>query len=844
MAICPQINCKEYCPSKGVQLNKGLLKDAFISNQEYLLQHFTLEDLLYPFYKRAGKDLPQRSRPLAMFWETDLEGSNAGRFLMGAGNTLCFTDNPELKEMMDRLVEGISACADTDGYCMGFDREDMMILERANYTRSWLTRGLLAAMRSGSKTAGETIRKFQNWFNVYPHRRKVAELHLSYQGMIADMEMALSELGLEDDWLLSEKLYVIDSWIQELCDGKTTTVWQRPNDGAHGYELNGILGYLQLYLLSGDERYYQAVQSAWQMFHDYWIHIGGSVAICEEHDGIFNYFPGSRHVTADWHTGETCNNVWWLLLNNLLLQLYPEETKYADEIERSLYNVILPAQSADKGIRYHANLHGLKDAAYTENTCCEGTGTLLYGMLPALVYRLHTHDPGVTIQLFTDAVLNHSAGENCYTVSMETDFPANNRVKVTVQAQNPIQFPLRIRIPGWVSEDISMFCNGELTAVGKANSYVTIDRIWVGATEIEFTLKRKLTAQRYFGVSTVAGFERYVCMDGPILMAVTGQGQELSCPVGWADKHPTDSRSNWNNYHWIVNADPEDPESFKRFLGDRLKPYYLVGDQEYFTCYPLVPQKAAHWAITPEESYRFGLRRNVQCGDLQIQLAGIPAGSFQMGQTGFEPCETPVHGEQIEKPFFMGVFPVTQEQYRYITGVNPSYHQKDSCPVEQVTWYDAKVFIDKLNAMQQEVHFRLPTEKEWEYACRAGSKDINGYSNDTLRDFSQYMWNYQQLGIQAVETSAVPTSHSVGLKLPNTWGLYDMLGNVGEWCEDSYRSYEPGEFEELGLRVIRGGSFTDLATYCRCATRNALEPEWENRFTGFRLAADPLTQKS
>ena len=214
-----------------------------------------------------------------------------------------------------------------------------------------------------------------------------------------------------------------------------------------------------------------------------------------------------------------------------------------------------------------------------------------------------------------------------------------------------------------------------------------------------------------------------------------------------------------------------------------------------------------------------------------------------MGQAGFEPCETPVHKEQIEKPFFMGVFPVTQEQYRYVTGANPSYHQKDSCPVEQVTWYDAKAFIDKLNAMQQEVHFRLPTEKEWEYACRAGSQDINGYSNDTLRDFSQYMWNYQQLGIQAVETSAVPTSHPVGLKLPNTWGLYDMLGNVGEWCEDSYRSYEPGEFEELGLRVIRGGSFTDLATYCRCATRNALEPEWENRFTGFRLAADPLTKK-
>ena len=99
------------------------------------------------------------------------------------------------------------------------------------------------------------------------------------------------------------------------------------------------------------------------------------------------------------------------------------------------------------------------------------------------------------------------------------------------------------------------------------------------------------------------------------------------------------------------------------------------------------------------------------------------------------------------------------------------------------------------------------------------------------------MWNYQQLGTQSVETSALPTIHPVGMKLQNAWGLYDMLGNVGEWCADVYRSYEEGGFEDKDLRVIRGGSYTDLATYCRCATRNALEHNWKNRFTGFRVAA-------
>ena len=105
MSVQPTIYFKELCPKQGVTLRKGLFKDAFTNNQQYLLQHFTLDDLLYPFFVRSKKAFLQRSRPLAMFWETDLEGSNAGRFLMGAGNTLCFTDNPELKEMMDKELK-------------------------------------------------------------------------------------------------------------------------------------------------------------------------------------------------------------------------------------------------------------------------------------------------------------------------------------------------------------------------------------------------------------------------------------------------------------------------------------------------------------------------------------------------------------------------------------------------------------------------------------------------------------------------------------------------------------------------------------------------------------------
>ncbi len=823
----PAMVSSEYAPQTGVKLNKGMLFDAFENNRSYLKKHFTLDDLRYPFLERVGKEGP-RSRPLAFFWETDLEGSNAGRFLMGAGHTLRYCEDPELRSEMDALVQTIAQCADEDGYCMGFRKEDMMILERANYTRSWLTRGLLAAYSSGNEQAGQVIRKFQDWFNNYSGRRKAAELHLSYQGMIAEMEVALSEIGKAEDWQKGESLYAIASWIEQLRAGNTKTIWQRPNDGAHGYELNGILSYLELYQLSGKEEYLEAVLSAWEMFKKYWIHIGGNVAICEEHDSVFNYLPGSRHISADKHTGETCNNVWWILLNHRLLQLFPNEEKYAREIEESLYNVVLPAQTGDLGIRYHAYLHGVKDDVYTENTCCEGTGTLLYGMLPSLVYSLHTGDAGVTVNLFADSEISFGSSA----LQMQTEFPKDNNVTLTVTAGG--KFPLRIRVPGWASKDVVFSVNGEEAATGKAGSYITIDRAWADGDRITFTLPRNLRTIRYEGMTVINGYERYAMMDGPILMAVSGQSQRISADrVAWNEKAGIDARANWNCVHWIGKLD----EDGNFVSGDlTVMPYYQVPQGQEFTCFPLVEHHCSA-TVTPMESYITGKRRSVTCGNMVMELAGIPAGEFLMGQEGFEPCETPVHQMAIDQSFFMGVYPVTQAQYEAIMGVNPSSDKGENKPVEMVSYDDALAFIGKLNSLQNEVEFYLPTEAQWEFACRSGSRDCSGYGTDTLRNFVRYMWNYQQLGMQSVETSTLPYAHEVGLKLQNAWGLYDMLGNVGEWCADVYQSYTPDGFYDEELRVIRGGTFNDLATYCRCATRNALEHNWKNRFTGFRVAA-------
>ena len=829
-----KVSTKEYRPMAGVTLGDGVFKDLFTNNQQYLMRHYTLNDLLYPFYVRAGKPAPERSHPLEIFWETELEGSNAGRFLMGAGYTLCFQENAALRERMDQLVAGIAECAEEDGYCMGYPKSHMMIMERANYTRTYLNRGLVAALAAGNQQAGRVLRAQQDWFYRYPHKYKIMELHLPWQGMLADTDAALSAVGKDTDIRCAEMTYVKKNWLEAILREDTRAIWKYPNDSTHSNELIAFFSYAQLYLLTGEPLYYRAVRKVWELIRKYWIHEGGTIALCEEHNNLHSYHPGSRPVTMDRHTGEVCASVMWIMLNDILLQLEPEKEDYAAEIERSLYNAMLPAQSGSDGIRYHTYLHGKKDKPTHENTCCEGTATQLYAILPALVYRRHSQDDGATVHLFAASRMEYATENGHVCLDMETDFPKGNDVTLTVRTDKPLPFPLRIRVPGWMAGDLEIFSGDTPVATGAPGTYITLDRLWEGETKLTFRLKRQLKALRYQGVSTVRGYERYALMDGPILMAVTGKPVELDKEsIGWAvATNPNDGRSVWNRKHWILNADPEDPQSFLSDPAFTLKPYYLVEADEAFTCYPLVPQKAAGYAISPEMSWRTGLRRSISCGDTRIELMGIPDGCFDMGQEGFEPCELPVHREWVEKPFFMGVYPVTQQQYQAVMGENPSFRKDPDCPVEMVTWEDALAFVDRLNQLQQEVRFYLPTEKEWEYACRAGSRDICGHATDLLTEFAPYAWSL-------ASCHGLYQPRPVGGKLQNAWGLYDMLGNVGEWCADIYRSYDPEGFCAPGLRTVRGGTAADLNTTCRCATRNAMEPDWKNKLTGFRVAAVP-----
>ncbi len=223
-----------------------------------------------------------------------------------------------------------------------------------------------------------------------------------------------------------------------------------------------------------------------------------------------------------------------------------------------------------------------------------------------------------------------------------------------------------------------------------------------------------------------------------------------------------------------------------------------------------------------------------------MEFVLIPAGEFLMGcSDGDSECddsEKPQHKVKISKPFYLGKYEVTQGQWEKVMGANPSYFKNCGvdCPVENVSWNDVKQFIQKLNADGRKGKYRLPTEAEWEYAARG---------SDTLTNRKSRYGNPDE--IAWYDKNSGGTTHPVGKKKPNAFGLYDMLGNVWEWTEDWYGNYQNGsETDPKGpesglLRVLRGGSWGFIVESARALNRGSNIPNNRDIFFGFRLVLMP-----
>jgi formylglycine-generating enzyme required for sulfatase activity len=225
---------------------------------------------------------------------------------------------------------------------------------------------------------------------------------------------------------------------------------------------------------------------------------------------------------------------------------------------------------------------------------------------------------------------------------------------------------------------------------------------------------------------------------------------------------------------------------------------------------------------------------------VKLEMVLIPAGEFLMG----DELEKPAHRVRITKPFYLGKYEVTQEQWRAVMGNNPSNSKGPKNPVEQVSWDDCQMFLKKLNAdfARGKGRFALPTEAQWEYACRAGSTSDYCFGDDKSQ-FGDYAWYRANSG---------DTTHPVGEKRPNDWGLYDMHGNVGEWCADLYdKSYYAGSVTDDPMgpatgsdRGCRGGSFANDPGYCRSACRGGDCGPGDRAYgVGFRACLAPADKQ-
>jgi len=239
--------------------------------------------------------------------------------------------------------------------------------------------------------------------------------------------------------------------------------------------------------------------------------------------------------------------------------------------------------------------------------------------------------------------------------------------------------------------------------------------------------------------------------------------------------------------------------------------------------------------------------------DMKLEMTWIPAGTFTMGTNSGEKDQAPAHEVTISNPFWMGTYEVSQRQFKMINSANPSRTVHLASPVDSITWEEATAFCSRLTERERAAGrlpdgfvYRLPTEAEWEYACRAGTDTLYSFGGDytILHKYGNYRDKSNPAPVSWRDDShsdGSPESSFPGKYQPNKFGLYDMHGNLREWCLDWYGSYgggsatDPSGSSKGSKRVVRGGAWTDSYQACASAARESDEPGRKFYGNGFRV---------
>ncbi len=513
---------KAQAPLTGVKLGEGLFMSTMENNISYLMNSFTFDQLVRNFRVKAGYPVEPLEERFKNMWFQILPGSEAGRFLTGAGNTLRWTENADMRKRMDDIVDIIDQSKEPDGYLMAFPKHTMFDYENGAYTRSWVSQGLIEAGYAGNKKAFPLLRGFYDWFDNCEYLPEMLRrVRQGTQGIIPITRTYFTPVGKPEDIQVVQQYFQENYWMEALAKRDPDAIWRYPYDRPHNYLVTGIEPYLDLYRATGAQKYLDAALGAWDLFHDNWEHVGGSLAINE---GAFLYEPKSYYLLHE--TGELCGNSFWIKLNQRFHLLYPEEEKYVSEIEKSIYNVAIANQYGPEGIRYFAKLTDRKygdhvpNTHHCMNTCCEGQGTRVFGSLPEYIYSVA--EDGIFVNLYAASEIKYSMKDQSMNLKMDTQFPYDPQVEILVGNEDPIRQLIRIRIPSWASKPMPIMVNGIREGTGNPGSYVVIERNWKNGDVISFALPMDFRITKYTGLEK--GFEdnHYAIEYGPILMAMVG----------------------------------------------------------------------------------------------------------------------------------------------------------------------------------------------------------------------------------------------------------------------------------------------------------------------------------
>lgn len=538
-------------PMGGVQLTGGALKDAFENNVSFL-KKFDMDRMLYWYRVHKGKPAP--GVPYAGdagHFENNLKGQTAGEFMMGAGTALLWQEDETLRAMVQGLIAEMDECRDEDGFIIPIPREQFDTKEYPNYTRAWITFGLLDAGYAGESRAFELARDMADYFNhsnVLPY---VKDLNLGFQGILANTRMYDAPNGKWEDMQVAIDHYQETWWLKQVIAGDHRAIYDHPGNHPHSTLLTTLEGYLDLYRATGEAIYIDAVKSALHMYEDKWQHVGGGINMCE----FDTYWPGCNWLSPKHSYNELCSTNFWILLNQRMHLLFPDEAHYVDEMENSIYNVLLAAQVGDVGYHYLNFLERTKDYRYLDRaTCCASLGTRLAGLLPQFVYSYAEND--VYVDLFAQS---RAELPNGVTLRTETNMPEDGHVKIVIEkAEHPVK--LHVRIPRWSVKD------------GK--SYYEIHSDVKAGDVFEYDFAFSLKTTRYTGGEELVGKERWAVEYGPLLYAAMGAPNPVS-----------------------VAFDPEKPEKWftkngKKLIlkGDTRHEYWAYKNihDEPFSVYPVV----------------------------------------------------------------------------------------------------------------------------------------------------------------------------------------------------------------------------------------------------------------